>query len=239
MTINNMYIAVLLSLLLHVFLLSLRWPQTTCHPAGIVQNISVILTSGQEEPAKKAAACAYPAAHLPPRNKAQPENSTPKPPPYQKNKQRLIRKVPPPVIAQKLKSPAKAVVLSRPSFRSSSPAAAKPTVNRRLGLAAVVRKNGTEPGQNRVPALPLYSINPPPPYPDLARRLGFSGIVLLEVLVDTGGSAANISLLHSSGHAILDRAATRAIQHWRFRPGSINGAKRAMQVKVPIRFRLQ
>ncbi|NOX25839.1 MAG: hypothetical protein GXP59_06970 [Deltaproteobacteria bacterium] len=34
-------------------------------------------------------------------------------------------------------------------------------------------------------------------------------------------------------------AAAKAVQHWRFQPGNINGTKQAMRVKVPIRFRLQ
>lgn len=88
-------------------------------------------------------------------------------------------------------------------------------------------------------AIPLYEVNPPPAYPGLARKRGYQGTTLLHVLVDEQGRVARIDLKSSSGHAILDRAATEAVQHWRFQAGIHRGAAAAMWVDVPVRFRLE
>lgn len=88
-------------------------------------------------------------------------------------------------------------------------------------------------------ARPLYRINPPPPYPQMARKRGFQGVVLLEVLVDTDGSAADLRVLSSSGHPILDRTALAAVKHWTFEPGTRGDKNVKMWVRVPIRFQLE
>lgn len=88
-------------------------------------------------------------------------------------------------------------------------------------------------------ARPLYRINPPPPYPQMARKRGFQGVVVLEVLVDTDGSAADLRVLSSSGHPVLDRTAVAAVKHWTFDPGTRGDKKEKMWVRVPIRFQLK
>ena len=88
-------------------------------------------------------------------------------------------------------------------------------------------------------ARPLYRINPPPPYPQMARKRGFQGVVVLEVLVDTDGSAADLRVLSSSGHPILDRTAVAAVKHWIFEPGTRGNKNVKMWVRVPIRFQLE
>ena len=87
-------------------------------------------------------------------------------------------------------------------------------------------------------ATPLYRVNPPPKYPRSARSRGMEGVVLLEVFVNIVGKVKEIKLLKSSGYAILDRAALKAVNNWRFSPGSVNGTLEAMRVRVPIHFRL-
>jgi len=88
-------------------------------------------------------------------------------------------------------------------------------------------------------ARPLYRINPTPPYPQMARKRGLQGVVVLEVLVDTDGSAADLRVLSSSGHPILDRTAVAAVKHWTFDPGTRGDKKVKMWVRVPIRFHLE
>lgn len=88
-------------------------------------------------------------------------------------------------------------------------------------------------------ARPLYRINPPPPYPQIARKRGFQGVVVLEVLVDPNGNAADLRVLSSSGHPILDRTAMNAVRHWTFDPGTRGEKKVKMWVRVPIRFHLK
>ncbi len=85
-------------------------------------------------------------------------------------------------------------------------------------------------------ASPMYKINPPPEYPRLAKRRGFEGIVVIESLVDIAGKAVKVRIFTTSGHKILDNAALKAIRHWRFTPGSINGKQQEMWIKIPVRF---
>lgn len=87
-------------------------------------------------------------------------------------------------------------------------------------------------------ATPLYEVNPPPNYPRLARRRGFEGTVLLEALVTTSGRVADLRLIESSGHRILDKAAFKAVHNWRFTPGNLAGKPHEMRVRVPVRFTL-
>lgn len=88
-------------------------------------------------------------------------------------------------------------------------------------------------------ARPDYGSNPPPPYPRRARELGQEGTVILLVLVDEGGNAAEVEVARSSGHRLLDGSAVATVKRkWKFRPGTLNGEPVATRVRVPIRFRI-
>lgn len=101
--------------------------------------------------------------------------------------------------------------------------------------------NGTQVPANEIirEARPLYRTNPLPPYPQIARKRGLQGVVVLEVLVDPSGNAADLRVLSSSGHPILDRTAMASVKHWTFDPGTRGGKKVTMWVRVPIRFQLE
>ncbi len=88
-------------------------------------------------------------------------------------------------------------------------------------------------------AIPLYRDNPPPRYPRIARRRGYEGTVVLEVLVNTEGKVADYRIIQSCGHSVLDRAAMNSIRNWLFEPGMRGDKKVEMWVKVPIRFELK
>jgi protein TonB len=84
-----------------------------------------------------------------------------------------------------------------------------------------------------------YGMNPRPPYPMVARRLGMEGVVLLDVLVMPDGRAADVRLAKSSGFAPLDDSATSTVRaRWRFVPARRGGVAVESRVTVPIRFRL-
>jgi protein TonB len=88
-------------------------------------------------------------------------------------------------------------------------------------------------------ARPLYRSNPPPKYPAMARRRGFQGNVVLEVLVGPVGNVIELHVLSSSGYPILDRAAKSSVKNWTFEPGMRGQEKIEMWVRVPIRFELK
>ena len=65
----------------------------------------------------------------------------------------------------------------------------------------------------------LPGSNPPPAYPPLARKRGWSGTVVLVVEVGNAGQVLAVRLARSSGHAILDATAREAVVAWRFTGG--------------------
>lgn len=87
-------------------------------------------------------------------------------------------------------------------------------------------------------AVPDYKRNRPPVYPLLARRRGYQGTVLLEVLVTKDGTVGSVRLVRSSGAEILDKAAKRGVKEWTFHPGKKGDEAVEMWVKVPIKFQL-
>ena len=105
-----------------------------------------------------------------------------------------------------------------------------------LGLA--VKSRGGEPGL--VPIREATPISrPPPPYPEPARKRGLEGTVVLDVLVTSGGGVGGVLLFSSSGHPILDRAATAAVQEWSFAPAMKGKTAVEMWMRIPVRFALQ
>jgi periplasmic protein TonB len=83
---------------------------------------------------------------------------------------------------------------------------------------------------------PVPLQTPAPSYPPEAFRNGESGTVLLRVHVDPQGIPYGIDLVQSSRSRTLDRAASQAVQRWRFRPATRGGQPVAGEVQVPITF---
>lgn len=88
-------------------------------------------------------------------------------------------------------------------------------------------------------AAPLYRRNPSPEYPMIARKRGYQGTVVLEVLVSREGRVKELSLSTSSGYPVLDQAALTSVKTWLFDPGTRGEEKVDMWVKVPVRFQLE
>ncbi len=90
-----------------------------------------------------------------------------------------------------------------------------------------------------IEAVPLYKVNPLPEYPRLARKRGYQGTVVLEVLVDQNGRVGDLRLFTSSGYSILDKKAMASVKGWLFEPGMKGDKKLDMWVRVPVRFELK
>jgi protein TonB len=84
-----------------------------------------------------------------------------------------------------------------------------------------------------------YLENPAPAYPALSRRLGEQGKVMLRVLVNVSGTAAEVQVRNSSGHARLDETARDTVRRWRFVPAKRGPEPVAAWVLIPISFRLE
>lgn len=81
-----------------------------------------------------------------------------------------------------------------------------------------------------------YVKPPAPVYPRESARRREYGTVLLRVLVDSSGRAAQIQVERSSGYQRLDHAARQAVEGAQFRPYEVNGIRQAAQVLIPIEF---
>jgi protein TonB len=161
---------------------------------------------------------------------------------------------PPPPTETTPESPPAAPVRQR--AREAAPqsaAASNPSVQRAtrpassLTVASTVSQERAArilPGDSPAPsfvatrALPRYRVNPPPPYPALARRRGQQGLVRLSVLVTPGGEAAHVSIRHSSGFPLLDEAAQRAVRRWQFEPARRGALPVQSEIEVPVQFTL-
>lgn len=92
--------------------------------------------------------------------------------------------------------------------------------------------------QTILEARPIYRINPPPSYPNIAKKRGYQGNVVLEVLINKQGKVIDLIVFSSSGYSILDKTATASVKKWLFEPGMRGDDKIEMWVRVPIRFKL-
>jgi protein TonB len=84
-----------------------------------------------------------------------------------------------------------------------------------------------------------YLDNPPPYYPQLARRAGEQGRVVLRVLVNPAGKADEVEIRTSSGHPRLDESARDTVRRWRFVPATRGDEPVPAWVLIPISFRLE
>ena len=76
-------------------------------------------------------------------------------------------------------------------------------------------------------------------YPSAARRRGMTGTVHLDISVEPTGRIADVLVVRSSSHEMLDTAAldaVRALRHVPFPPGV---RPRAVRVRLPVVFELR
>ncbi len=86
--------------------------------------------------------------------------------------------------------------------------------------------------------LPSYS-NPKPVYPELARKRGQEGRVLLSADIDEKGELTELRVDKSSGFSLLDEAALKAVRRWRFKPALRAGMPVKGTALIPIEFLLR
>lgn len=99
----------------------------------------------------------------------------------------------------------------------------------------------SQPAEETPPSFnAAYLSNPRPAYPNMSRRLGEEGRVLLRVLVGVDGRPLQVVINESSGFSRLDRAAQEAVSlQWRFVAAKRSGAPIEGWVIVPITFKLE
>jgi protein TonB len=83
-----------------------------------------------------------------------------------------------------------------------------------------------------------YLRNPAPDYPPAAQRRGLEGQVVLKVHVLASGQPDSVTVAKSSGHAVLDEAAIKAVVSWAFAPARRGQAPIDGWVQVPLTFKI-
>ena len=77
-------------------------------------------------------------------------------------------------------------------------------------------------------------------YPLQARKRGWEGEVLLGFRIDPDGNFSDVTVLRSSGHSLLDRAAIRALEKTEryIKPFLISRLSETLAMEFPIVYRL-
>lgn len=158
-------------------------------------------------------------------------------------KKKAIPREPMPAQQKRIKPPAQPVVKKRPipalkTASGSSKGVESTAVKPSLQIPTTEDIRSPAP-QTMIEARPLYRLNPPPKYPAMAKRRGYTGQVVLDVLVAQSGRVADLRVSTSSGYGMLDEAAVAAVKTWVFEPAVRGNQKVKMWVRVPIRFELK
>ena len=243
-------ISIIVALGIHGLLLSANFdlPGSSVEPVVVSERLTVVMLPVVVE--KKAAAPepmpvrkSLPILSVPPVPTILAKVSVPQPRPKPKKSlkartykprqpESLSAPVTPPVV-QPMAASSVQSENSKPEMAAT--AVAKPP--KRLTTVAAVHKT-SQFLPDRL-ATPLLKKNPPPDYPNSARRRGYQGSVILKVLVGANGRVEKAQIDQTCGYAILDRTALTAVRGWQFDPGVKKGKKVKMWVKVPVRFELK
>jgi protein TonB len=76
-----------------------------------------------------------------------------------------------------------------------------------------------------------------PGYPEAARKARMEGVVILEAIITANGNVEDVKVLKSM-NPLLDAAATRAVQQWKYRPATLNGRAVRVYLTVTVTFNL-
>ncbi len=76
-------------------------------------------------------------------------------------------------------------------------------------------------------------------YPRWAIRQGWEGNLILAVEILTDGSVGRLQVMKSTGYKLLDKTASKAIQHWKFHPATKDGKPVLTCIQIPVDFKLE
>lgn len=84
---------------------------------------------------------------------------------------------------------------------------------------------------------PEFLVRIDPEYPDLLRRAGIEGRVVVRAWIGLDGRVRDVRLVQSD-HEGFNAATLAAVFRWRFRPAEQAGAPVEVWMPIPVRFRL-
>ena len=203
---------VVLVLLLHVGL-GVAWMSMPEPPAVVVNEMAVTMAFQQAQVVQL------------------PQQPVPPPPQPRPRVEPDVKPQPKPVVEEAAEVAPKALptpVVAPPPAQVAAPVAEAPPA---VAAAPVV---DTEPDFRAE-----YLNNPRPPYPMVARRMGWGGKVILNVEVLAEGACGAVNVSRSSGHKVLDNAAMETVRSWRFVPARHAGRAITKWFQVPINFSVE
>jgi periplasmic protein TonB len=84
---------------------------------------------------------------------------------------------------------------------------------------------------------PRKIVHVAPEYPEIAKRAGVGGTVILEAVLDVAGRVEQVRVLRSV--ALLDDAAIRAVQQWRYTATELNGVPVPVLMTITVTFSIR
>lgn len=101
------------------------------------------------------------------------------------------------------------------------------------------------PPEEEEPIVPFYALSEKPEeikrvnpkYPELAKKAGIEGTVVVKVLVNTKGDVEQVEVLKS--HPLLDESAIEAAKQFKFKPGKQRDKFVKVWVSIPFNFKLK
>lgn len=86
-----------------------------------------------------------------------------------------------------------------------------------------------------LPPEKLYA--PQPRFPEIERRIGRGGLVVVRAVIERDGSVGEVTVLRGASPA-LDEAAVEAVRTWRFRPATLKNKPVTVYYQLTVRFRV-
>ncbi|HJX82999.1 MAG TPA: energy transducer TonB, partial [Candidatus Angelobacter sp.] len=84
---------------------------------------------------------------------------------------------------------------------------------------------------------PKPASTPEPEFSEAARYEKFTGVLVLEIVIDKDGTIAHVKIVKPLGLG-LDESAVKSVKKWRFIPGAKEGQPVALQMNIEVSFNL-
>ena len=101
----------------------------------------------------------------------------------------------------------------------------------------IARDSIADRKQLRKPVRPIKAERPL--YPQVARKEGWEGTVILRLTINSGGVVKKVTTQKSSGFPALDESAMQSVKTWRFDPAKDGEFPVSTSVDLPVTFNLK
>jgi protein TonB len=106
------------------------------------------------------------------------------------------------------------------------------------GPVEVKESDGDPPDFVAVEQEPKFINQIRPVYPEIARKAGMEGRVVLKVLIDKDGKPVKATIMKNPGTDVFDEAAIASVMQSSYSPGIQNGRPVKVWMVIPIAFKL-